>query len=318
MHDAEPMEELSPHVVLFADILGYKQLVEDATGESAFYAHVRDALALGVSVFQKAKAEWEGPAIIRTFTDNIVVAWPIQATDDEEALGFTVLQAARLQFEMALRGYFIRGGLEVGKFHADENFLYGPAFIDAYKLESTKAIYPRIVLGPHATELAKIHQCYWSEPWTAPAATEYLYDQDNFAFIDYLAASAGQEFGPEGTNWTYVEDGRPWLLERLPQHRDAIEAALDRNEKSSDDAKKKQTIQQKLSWAARYHNFTVDRWFADSPQLKVGAFGTAGRFSEFIHLRLWRGQEASEPVRTSLAEAAKIVQNRIPKDWLDS
>ncbi len=44
-------------------------------------------------------------------------------------------------------GIMIRGGVTIGDLYHRNNIVYGPAMIEAYRLESKCAIYPRIIMS---------------------------------------------------------------------------------------------------------------------------------------------------------------------------
>jgi hypothetical protein len=50
----------------------------------------------------------------KSFTDNVLLAHPRFSKDMEAEFGFILWSILEYQFEMALKGFFIRGGLSVG------------------------------------------------------------------------------------------------------------------------------------------------------------------------------------------------------------
>lgn len=51
----------------------------------------------------------------------------------------------------------LRGGIEKGKYFVNENTIFGPAVIKAYRLENKKAIYPRIIISHDIVKGLKDH-----------------------------------------------------------------------------------------------------------------------------------------------------------------
>ena len=50
-------------------------------------------------------------------------------------------------FKFAQKGYFLRGGLDVGKFVDEKDIAIGIPLANAYKIEQSVAMFPRIVLS---------------------------------------------------------------------------------------------------------------------------------------------------------------------------
>lgn len=48
---------------------------------------------------------------------------------------------------MILNGYFLCGGIDLGDYYGDDDFVYGLVLIEVYDLESSKVIYFRIILS---------------------------------------------------------------------------------------------------------------------------------------------------------------------------
>lgn len=79
------------------------------------------------------------------FSDNICITSISETrTDDLKELLHTINE---LFYDFAQAGYFLRGGIDYGLFIDDDNLALGMPLANAYKLESTVAIYPRIVLS---------------------------------------------------------------------------------------------------------------------------------------------------------------------------
>lgn len=64
----------------------------------------------------------------------------------------------------------------VDNLYFGENFVYGPALLKAYELESKTAIYPRVIVDDSVLKLIKIENSFIS------------LDNDNAYFYDYLQA----------------------------------------------------------------------------------------------------------------------------------
>jgi hypothetical protein len=57
-----------------------------------------------------------------------------------------------LAFILLLDGYFVRGGITRGRLYHDDNMVFGEALIEAYRLESQIARFPRIIIPQNVFE----------------------------------------------------------------------------------------------------------------------------------------------------------------------
>lgn len=160
--------------VLFVDLLGVREmnLSERVAGHLI-------ALRNAVSVMHR---DFFGePSRYRSafFSDTLVLAAPVvKGTDDALLIRGLMEHAAWLQNVLIAEGFFVRGGLTSGSLHVSDQVLFGPALVEAYDLESSVAVHPRIVLSRAAAE---------SQRGTADTSM-LLCDDDGQTFIDYLGA----------------------------------------------------------------------------------------------------------------------------------
>jgi hypothetical protein len=92
-------------------------------------------------------------------------------------------------------GHCLRGGIEIGVgTDLIENEIYGPALVDAYKLESCDAIFPRVLVGPNVgrflADMAALPSSTRESIHTArlaKACQEMIVpDTDGLMILDYL------------------------------------------------------------------------------------------------------------------------------------
>jgi hypothetical protein len=111
-----------------------------------------------------------------------------------------VQDAQRVVGDIARRalklGLLIRGGITIGKLYHSNGVVFGEGMVDAYRLESSVAIYPRVVISPRVYTRA-----------TTDTQNRILTDRDGIFHLNYLwrvvgeAAPAGEEFLSEREKW---------------------------------------------------------------------------------------------------------------------
>jgi hypothetical protein len=159
-------------------------------------------------------------AVARWFSDNLVLAEPcddISGQSHELGFGFSLISAAWVQLEVAMMGLFSRGGLSLGPFFANEQFVYGPALVEAHALESKQAIYPRIVLGPAVAQYAVAQLRAFLGGEEEVHRTHLAMDRDGLPFVNYLSAAWDLESGA----LEYIENHKGHIISRLEQHLEA-------------------------------------------------------------------------------------------------
>lgn len=236
-------------VFVFMDILGYSDLIQQATKLETQEQTLRDLY----SALSICRRELEGDELgntfrnltkkddfaIKTFTDNIVIGWPIRDNAESE-FGTAFWKLANFQFNMAIRGYFIRGAISVAPVYVDEIAVFGDALGEAYNGESKLARDPRIILTTSAVAAAKEHlKYYYPQQSRAPHVRDILKDADGQWFINYLESVliADEEHGPFYTEFL--------------QHKSAVENKLTMH-------KNNPPIWAKYTWIASYHNYFCD------------------------------------------------------------
>lgn len=143
--------KLSKQLCVFLDVLGSTLLAVDSKAASNL-KRLHDAIELAHSVAMQKGAR--APYKVVTFTDNLVLGWPI-VDDPAAGLANTLREAAAYQYALTRFGFFVRGGLTVGKLYMHSEFVFGPALIEAYEHEHTVALQPRIVLSKGVVSIAR-------------------------------------------------------------------------------------------------------------------------------------------------------------------
>ena len=257
-----PVHKLS--YCAFLDILGFSANISES------YKNETSNQLLGIfhSIFseqvEKIKKEREDSLLyFKSFSDNVLLAVPQFSYDMESEFGSILWPIKEYQFAMALRGYFIRGGLSVGPLFIDDNHVYGGALIEAYKLESKIAVNPMVVLCDNTMELVDHHMTYYSKDW-APQLDAVLVNHDGRYFINYLSECVYETF-----------NGYELDTSSLETHRDKITEALLKHSNNPQ-------VFSKYVWLSTYHNYfceSVSEFPNYSKELKVDTTHSEIHFS---------------------------------------
>ena len=167
------------YVVAFVDVLGAAAWIRRDVDGSLNTVHrvYEKSLALyNLLLAERINLD------ISIFSDNIVMAREVdEKCTLDRAFKAVHLMAAIIQGNFLFEGVLSRGGIAYGKFYIDDLMVWGDALTSAYHLESTVAIFPRIVIDP---KLAK--KLNLLEQSAENAKLLITQDWDGMLFVDYL------------------------------------------------------------------------------------------------------------------------------------
>lgn len=188
---------------------------------------------------------------LKIFTDNFVFGHPWYDNSGESELGNIFDILAHIQLTFAKSNIFVRGAVSMSNLYMDENIVLGPAIIESYKLESEKALYPRVILSKDVVEIVKKHVKYYAIQNSSPQSKEYLIDVDGHYFLNYLVTIIEENENPEH------------IVTELTQHKDAVVKNLVM-------FKENFKLFNKFSWTANYHNYFCDNFIAaEFPDINI-------------------------------------------------
>jgi|SRR5271157_2044754 len=245
-------------VVSLIDVLGFSDLVK-----SSSYKKVSQTLTR----FQEFSGAKETPKYdyspeVYSFSDLIIRIrkWKPSAKT-MHPIGLLILEIGDLQRTQALlidQNIFIRGAVTQGQISTSHNLVFGPAFLDAYTLESKFATYPRIVVSERALQDLQdtdkpLNECT-DRSYDKELVQQMLRQgEDGSWFINYLY---GIESDLE-TSEAYIKF--------LIRHRDAIRLRSKKLTKAKKLTKTRELL--KYQWLVCYHNRRVDElepeWLAE-------------------------------------------------------
>ena len=188
----------------------------------------------------------------KVFTDNIVLAVPVDDDDDAEGeIGDALITAGLLQVQLSIREWFVRGAICIGDLCMDEDMVFGPALVEAYNLEQCTARDPRVVLSEECMKAVERHTLHYARRRESPQAADVAVDVDGVGFVNYLSLAVSQ----------FVEQ-RLDAIPILAQHRDSVKKML---KKSRNDP----MVWAKYRWVAQYHDFFCRTWFSKEAELLI-------------------------------------------------
>lgn len=188
-------------VVTFVDILGFADLV-GREGEQEIAERLD---AMGQTAASPVGREGDGTAVV-SFSDSVIRAREVGPETVYDALMHEVMDLATAQWTLLDFGMLIRGGTTIGDVSMADGRAFGPAFVQAYRLESSLAVSPRIVIDPGVIQGIREHL---RGAGTAGVKSELIaglrdhvrLGDDGLWFIDYINSVrvvAGEQTVREG------------------------------------------------------------------------------------------------------------------------
>lgn len=133
--------------VAFLDVLGFKELVLGKTTESQnMLASYFGIVGEVIKYLNRIPSKKDIGSIV--ISDSIIFSVPLKNDGGQDNLQQLCIAVGLLQQHLALKNIWLRGGISFGKTYFDKrnNQIVGPAYINAFELESKIAKYPRVVL----------------------------------------------------------------------------------------------------------------------------------------------------------------------------
>jgi hypothetical protein len=222
------------HLTTYIDVLGFRQLIKGSITDASLCFEIHAQLSQMVTWLEEFGLRERFHSF--NFSDLVVRATEITAGDDlGEHVDREAYYIAERQLQMAMKGWFLRGAISIGPLAPKDGVIFGPALVRAYELESTIAVYPRIVIDPLIlNRLTGVGSGGWLD--------YRVTDQDGITFINYLFGVFLRRF-----SFPDPSERNPWKA--LDDHRNACFEFL-----NSESAKNDLRVRQKAVWISNYHN----------------------------------------------------------------
>lgn len=236
--------EVKPHVILFLDILGYKNLIMNASqkSENDYLREVHSLMATLSSFIENRNQQLDSldefdlkmssfKSLV--FSDNIMFFAPYTSEIDMLNLsGNLIYGLCEFLFQYPKGELFFRGAVTAGSLYYDENlhFVFGSGLIRAYELEQTEAKYPRIIID-NCLKPSNI-----LVGWTQ--------DSEEKWYIDYLTLAYARLCDDQNGVPPMTKEK---ALFHLREHKESIQLALIKYQENEE-------VYPKYKWLAEYHN----------------------------------------------------------------
>ncbi|MDB2077045.1 MULTISPECIES: hypothetical protein [Clostridium] len=241
-------------MVCTIDILGFSQMIVDSCSKGYGNKLLNEISSLINKNKQCIIPNKYSQGKIKIYTDNMIVGYPIK-DDGEEELNEILDNVSEYQFNLALEGLFVRGGVSVGEFYINEDIVFGPALLDAHNTEGNLACYPRIVLDDKT--VSRLQKYINNYDDVAPQHKKILIGSDGQWFLNYLNTIF--KYYTECNNKYEFEKVQ---IELLLRHKAKIEEMLSLSKKNI-------RTWDKYVWTANYHNYFCDLNFPKEKQLRI-------------------------------------------------
>jgi hypothetical protein len=226
----------------FIDILGFRGLIEDAEkGKPSEIYKVLSAVHTRRQAIRQQEADLKSQSI----SDGVALS----AAKHAAGLDAVCTAAEELSRTLLRAGYFARGAIAKGLLYHDSNMVFGPAFLEAYRLETTVSKFPRVMVARSvavdATTYAK-EGTHWKDQFDGRFIKAV--DGPFFLHIFRQQSRIAHELAKKNAHADVKDD--PHLLLLTPMRR-AIESRYD-------EATDNPEHFQKVDWFVRYWNEHLD------------------------------------------------------------
>lgn len=150
--EPRPDFEYEDRVLAYVDILGWKDIIDRSAKDNSGIEDVKTVLKALRMAAERARSITEDEvdegrvshALEMTlFSDTAVIS----CRPNHVAVNLLVSQLQWFCGDLMLAGLYARGSMVRGPLHHQDGTIVGPALVEAHRLESTVARYPRIVLS---------------------------------------------------------------------------------------------------------------------------------------------------------------------------
>ena len=191
----------SEHVVAFIDVLGATAKIKsDVDGSLNVIHKAYDQALESLHILFSSETVAAFKPKVNVFSDNIIVAVPTEPGKRFAAFTSAAIFSALIQLHFLRNGHLVRGGISIGSFFSDTVMVWGEALVDAYTLENSVAVYPRIIVHPKTVAMLGLGNDERKQNWICQ-------DTDDLFYIDYMQPKVlyPKELFPSLVMWALEE-----------------------------------------------------------------------------------------------------------------
>lgn len=194
-------------IVAFIDILGFKSLLSETTDNKGI--DNEKAINAVISAYEAIRDIWDldkksdyldtessDSKKVSIFSDCLVVSFEV---NQPSQVFYTLLEIKWLIMRLISRKILCRGAVSLGKFIHTDHYLFGPALVEAYTLESKAAMYPRVILDHTVIEAGAQNSIMEHDSSEELRYVRSLLEQDSdgMYYIDYFFKAQSELDDPE-------------------------------------------------------------------------------------------------------------------------
>ena len=266
-------KDLSYGMVAFIDVLGFSRQVEISKSLSDIKKIIQQVQSLRNEFQEEPEVKKWFKKEVLAFSDCMIISVAakskiaqIEGTYDTWLNELLLIALSQIEVVMNKK-IFIRGGISKGWWYHKNNVIISPAQIEAYKLESQKAKFPRIVVSEHLVKYFTNPSNYKAYSYNPTEGLLLKDKENNIWFIDYLGCCI------ENLNWRGNKDIEKKYIQCHDDNKKKkiitkgwklkVQVALQRHKKlvlNAYNSTSEDKIKKKYRWLANYHNTVIDRY----------------------------------------------------------
>lgn len=184
--------------VAFLDVLGFRQKLSDFESEAKANRivspeddpnnpfvgkYISKKANEFIDTFKNSVSQLDGEKYrYYLFSDNICITSKSDvSTSDLQDL---LMVIAKLYYDFARKGYFLRGGIDYGLFVDTDSIAVGVPLATAYELESKVAVFPRIVMSANYIKQFEIYRSPESKEYSSPFISSLIRQSCEISYLN--------------------------------------------------------------------------------------------------------------------------------------
>jgi len=237
-------------LVTFLDILGFRQLLHTQSGSGIIrILNTFREITLPDDIARPTRSDemrLNSEANVEIVSDAIVRFRTTETQYRSGALIWELIDLLHIQIACVANRILVRGALTVGPLHVGLDLsgpVFGPALVEAYEMESSEVIFPRIAIHEDVIERHRNQTSLWREGHDFEDEQQHLdslirQDDSGTYYLDYLRGSLSE-----------MDDGYLGWVGFLQHHKNIVEDGLANQTNRA--------VRRKYAWLARYQNEVI-------------------------------------------------------------